>query len=137
MSNIQCFCCQKFGHYNQCTKRKDDKKRKGKQHGSAAIDDDEHPYQKKFKNENEEDLVFFPALSGIVADNSDICLVDNGASKQMTANHSSLTKLVEEGSALKVELGDNGKYEFKGVGSTPFQLELGGNIYLNDVFYVP
>jgi hypothetical protein len=36
-----------------------------------------------------------------------------------------------------VKLGDNAKYEVKGVGTTSFQLEYGNSLHMNDVLFVP
>jgi hypothetical protein len=37
----------------------------------------------------------------------------------------------------KVELGDNGTYAIKGIGSTSLKLELGWSLHLEEVLYVP
>jgi hypothetical protein len=44
---------------------------------------------------------------------------------------------IEENSRLHVELGDNAKYAFKGVGTTLFQLNSEKPLKMSEVLYVP
>jgi hypothetical protein len=46
--------------------------------------------------------------------------LDSGVSRHVTGSHKSLTSLTKENTRLQVELGDNGKYAVKGVGTTSF-----------------
>jgi len=62
--------------------------------------------------------------------------VNSGASRHMTGNHDHLSKLDEKNIAQRFELGYNGKYEVKGVGSSSFQLYSGGNVSINNILYV-
>jgi hypothetical protein len=55
----------------------------------------------------------------------------------MTSYRDSLKILTENNSSLQVELGDNAKYEIKGVGTTSFQLESGNSLHMKDVLFVP
>lgn len=55
----------------------------------------------------------------------------------MTGSHEHLSKLVKNKIAQRVELGDNDKYVLKGIGCSTFQLELGGNVSINNILYVP
>lgn len=38
---------------------------------------------------------------------------------------------------VNIELGDNGKYATKGVGTVSFERESGNTLHLKDVLYVP
>jgi hypothetical protein len=75
ISRIQCFRCDKYEHIvRNCPTRK-----KGRQH-AYTVDVDSKPPQ---RDEEVKDEVFFfiSALSGIVPTDSDIWLIDNGASR--------------------------------------------------------
>jgi hypothetical protein len=73
----------------------------------------------------------------MVPTNSDIWLIDGGASKHMTGYIEHLTDLVEKESHLHVVLGDNVRYIVKGVGSSSFQLDFDIPLQLSEVLYVP
>jgi hypothetical protein len=73
----------------------------------------------------------------MVPTNSDIWLIDNGASRHMTGYREHLTDLVEKESRLHVVLGDNARYIVKGVGSSSFQLDSDIPLQLSEVLYVP
>ena len=56
----------------------------------------------------------------------------------MTGNSTSLKEVKEKNnSSLKVELGDNSKYEVKGVGEAAFRLDSGKPVKMTDVLLVP
>lgn len=55
----------------------------------------------------------------------------------MTRNRDYLFELLENNFSQKVELGDNTKYEVKGIGTSYFQLEYEGNVPINNILYVP
>jgi hypothetical protein len=84
----------------------------------------------------EEAFLFISALSGMVPTDNDICLIDSGASRNMTRYRDNLTDLVEKETNLHV-LGDNAKYNVKGVGTSTFQLDSDIPLQLNEVLYVP
>jgi hypothetical protein len=62
--------------------------------------------------------------------------VDSGASRHMTRLWASITIFLEENLGLQVELGDNTKYAFKGVGTTSLHLESGNSLRMSDMLYV-
>jgi hypothetical protein len=72
-----------------------------------------------------------------VPTNSDIWLIDSGASRHMTEYREHHTDLVEKESRLHVVLGDNVRYTVKGVGSSSFQLDSDISLQLSEVLYVP
>jgi hypothetical protein len=131
ISKIQCFRCDKYGHIERnCPTRK-----KGRQHASTTDVDSEPPQ----RDEGIKDEVFFfiSSLSGTVPTNSDIWLIDSGASRHMTGYSEHLTDLVEKESCLHVVLGDNARYIVEGVGSSSFQLDSDIPLQLSEVLYVP
>jgi hypothetical protein len=131
ISKIQCFKCDKYGHIaRNCPTRK-----KGRQHAST-VDDDSEPPQRD-EDIKDEAFFFISALSGTVPTDSDIWLIDSGASRHMTGYKEHLTDLVEKESRLHVLLGDNARYTMKGVGSCTFQLDFDIALQLSEVLYVP
>jgi hypothetical protein len=85
----------------------------------------------------DEAFFFISTLSGTVPTDSDIWLIDSGASRHMTGYREHLTDLVEKESRLHVVLGDNARYTVKGVGSSSFQLDSDIPLQLSEVLYVP
>jgi len=55
----------------------------------------------------------------------------------MTGSRNLLLKVSEKHVSLQVELGDNAKYEVKGVGFVSFQLDSGDTFHLGKVLLVP
>jgi hypothetical protein len=130
ISRIQCFKCDKYGHIaRDCPTRK-----KGRQHASTA-DVDSEPHQRD-ENIKDEAFFFISTLSGTVPTDSDIWLIDSGASRHMTGYREHLTDLVEKESRLHVVLGDNARYTVKGVGTSSFQLDFDIPLQLSEVLYV-
>jgi hypothetical protein len=130
-SKIQCFRCDKYGHIaRDCPTRK-----KGRQHASI-VDVDSEPHQRD-EYIKDEAFFFISALSGTVPTNSDIWLIDSGASRHMTRYREHLIDLVEKESRLDVLLGDNARYTVKGVVSSTFQLNSDIPPQLSGVLYVP
>jgi hypothetical protein len=131
ISSIQCFRCDKYGHIaRNCPTKK-----KGRQHASTVdVDSERHQRDEDIKDEA---FFFISTLSGTVPTDSDIWLIDNGASRHMTRYREHLTDLVEKESCLHVVLGDNARYTVKGVGSSTFQLDSDIPLQLSEVLYVP
>jgi hypothetical protein len=134
LSKIQCFKCEKFGHYaRHCPLWKN-----RKQHASTADVDREPPQKKSRKaSKDDEEFFFISSLSGTIPTSSDIWLIDSGASRHMTGYREHLTDLVEKDSRLHVVLGDDARYTVKGSGATSFQLDSGTPLHLSDVLFVP
>jgi hypothetical protein len=88
ISKIQCFVCDKYGHIaRDCPTRK-----KRRQHASIAYVE----LPQRDEDKKDEAFFFISALSGIVPTDSDIWLIDNGASRHMTRYREHLTNLVEK-----------------------------------------
>jgi hypothetical protein len=85
----------------------------------------------------DEVFLFISTLLGTVPIDSDIWLIDSGASRHMTGYREHLIDLVEKESRLHVVLGDNARYTVKGVGSSSFQLDSDIPLQLTEVLYVP
>jgi hypothetical protein len=62
-------------------------------------------------------------LSGMVPTNDNTWLIDSGASMHMTCFKDHLTNFVEKETNLHVVLGDDARYNVKGVGTSTFQLD--------------
>jgi hypothetical protein len=78
ISRIQCFRCDKYGHIaRDCPTRK-----KGRQFAST-VDVDPEPHQRD-EDIKDEAFFFISTLSGTVPTDSDIWLIDSGASRHMT-----------------------------------------------------
>jgi transposase InsO family protein len=75
-------------------------------------------------------------LSGIVPTNYNAWLIDGGASRHMTSFRDHLTNFVEKETHLHVVLGDDARYNVKGVRTSTFQLDSDMQIQLREVLYV-
>jgi hypothetical protein len=93
MSNVQCFRCDKYGHYvKNCPTWK-----KGKKHASTANVDLEPPQRKsRNANMNDEEFFFSSSLSSMVPTSNDVWLIDSGASRHVIGYREHLTDLVEK-----------------------------------------
>ena len=102
-------------------KRKEYKKRinnNKRHHAHLAEDEDEEeeeegPPRKQAREEDAEAYVLFSALSRSVTHGEDTWLIDSGASKHMTGQKKTLSKLEEKNSPQKVSLGDDYQYPIK------------------------
>jgi hypothetical protein len=77
-----------------------------------------NPRLQRDEDIKEEALLFISTLSGMVPTNDDTWLIDSGASKHITGFRNHLTDLVEKETNLHVVLGDDAKYNVKGVGTS-------------------
>jgi hypothetical protein len=62
-------------------------------------------------------------LLGMVLINDNTWLIDNGSSKHMTGIRNHLTHFIEKETHLHVVLGDDSRYNVRGVGTSTFQLD--------------
>jgi hypothetical protein len=85
----------------------------------------------------EEAFLFISTLTGTIPTDNDIWLIDNGASRHMIGYRDHLTNLVEKEINLHVVLGDNARYNVKGVGTSTCQLDSDIPLQLSEVLYVP
>ena len=74
--------------------------------------------------------------SGMVPTNDNTWLIDRGASRHMTSLRDHLTHLVEKETHLHVVLGDDARYNVRGV-ETTFQLDSDMELQLKGELYVP
>ena len=81
--------------------------------------------------------MLFSTLSGSVTPREDTWLIDSGASKHMTGQNKTLSKLEEKSSPQKVSLGDDYQYLIKGVGEASYKIDSGNPLKMKDVLYVP
>jgi hypothetical protein len=77
------------------------------------------------------------ALSGMVPINDNTWLIDSGASKHITDIRNHLTDFVDKETHLHVVLGDDARYNVRGVVSSTFQLDSDMQRKLEEVLYVP
>jgi hypothetical protein len=76
-------------------------------------------------------------LSGMVPINDNTWLIDSGASRHMTGIRNHLAHFVEKETHLHVVLGDDARYNVRGVGTSTFQLDSDMQLKLEEVLYVP
>jgi hypothetical protein len=76
-------------------------------------------------------------LSGMVPINENTWLIDSGASRHMTDISNHLTHFIEKETHLHVVLGDDARYNVRGVGTSTFQLDSDMQLKLEEVLYVP
>jgi hypothetical protein len=72
----------------------------------------------------------------MVPTNDNTWLIDRGDSRHMTGFRDHLTNFVEKETNLHVVLGDNARYNVKGVGTSTFQLDFDMQLQLSEVLYV-
>jgi hypothetical protein len=142
LSEVRCFNCNKLGHYaKDCRNPLSKKKQKGRFHASVATKEEE-PQRKRTKTASKEqeqrrENYLVSTLFDAVTKSKEIWLVDSGASKHMTCFKQNLVNYRDEKFNVKVELGDDGTYAIKGVGSTSFQLQSGNLFHVEEIIYVP
>jgi hypothetical protein len=69
--------------------------------------------------------------------NDNTWLIDSGASRHMTVLRNHLTGFIEKETHLHVVLGDDVRYNVRGVGTSTFQLDSNMQLKLEEVLYVP
>jgi hypothetical protein len=72
-----------------------------------------------------------------VTPGKDTWLIDSGASKHMTGQKNTLSKLIVKDSTQKVSLGDDYQYPIKGMGEATCKFDSGTPMRMKDVLYVP
>ena len=63
----------------------------------------------------------------------DTWLIDSGASKHMTGQKKTLSRLEEKASPQKVALGDDYQYPIKGVGEASYKLDSGTPLKMKEI----
>jgi hypothetical protein len=72
----------------------------------------------------------------MVLTNDNTWLIDSGASRHMTDLINHLTYFVEKETHLHVVLGDDSRYNVRGIGTSTFQLDSNMQLQLEEVLYV-
>ena len=100
VSKVQCFICQKQGHFgSQCPDMK--KKSNTQMAGSAEVDEFNRNFDEEFRL-----IVCMESTTGIC-----IWYIDSGASSHMTGKNIFFRDLQEGGTGIHVELGDHAWYQ--------------------------
>jgi hypothetical protein len=142
LSKVRCYNCNKLGHYaRDCRNPPSKQKRKGKFHASVAAEEEEEFQKKRTRaatkeQEQQRESYLVSTLFGAITNSVDTWLVDNEASRHMIGHKKTLVNYREKKFNAKVELGDDGTYDIKGVGSTSFQLQLGNVLHVEEFLYV-
>jgi len=63
--------------------------------------------------------------------------LDSGVSFHMTRNKDFFSNLEERDLQLHIEIGDDGRYNTKGIVIVTFKRELGSHLHLKNVMFVP
>lgn len=125
LSHLECFKCDKFGHYAK------DCPTKPKQQASIA-DVGEISLQKDSSG-----FLFYSTLSSNVPTDNNTWLIDSGASHHSTGFREHLSNLVERDSSVQIIIGDDACYFVKGVGTSTLHLDSSISLQLSDVLFVP
>lgn len=103
---------------------------------ASIVDVDPKPHQRN-EDIQDEAFLFISTLSSMVPTDNDIWLINSGAPRNMTIYRDDPTYIVEKETSLHVVLGDNPRYNVKGVGTSTFQLDSDIPLQLSEVLYVP
>lgn len=136
MSKIECFRCDKMGHFSSVcpdrllklqiateTKEKDDATQEAEELMMHEV---------VYLNEKNVNPLDFEASS----DNDKVWYLDNGGSNHMTGNRKYF-KNIDESITGKVRFGDDSRIDIKGKGPILFLTKDGGKKILADVYYIP
>lgn len=86
------------------------------------------------EQKNNEDFLFFSALSINVPTDCNTWLIDSGASRHITGYREPLSDLIEKESNLHVVIGDDARYLVRGFSFTLLNLDSGISLHLSDIF---
>ena len=131
-SKIQCFRCDKMGHYaSTCPDRLLKLQEVTETKDESTLEAEELMMQEVvYLNEKNVN----PKEFEISKDN--IWYLDNGASNHMTG-HRKYFNRIDESITGKVRFGDDSRIDIKGKGSILFCTKDGGKKILSDVYYIP
>ncbi|WJX17845.1 hypothetical protein P8452_07710 [Trifolium repens] len=125
-SKIQCYNCDKYGHYaNEC---KNPKKKKGQ-------DNEEEAKVAHDSSGSEDETSFMVTIADEAAD-SMVWYFDSGCSNHMTGNRSILTDF-DECLNTKIRLASSDSIKAEGMGNVVIQRSNGKKAVIEKVLYVP
>ena len=132
MSKIQCFRCDKNGHYaSTCPDRLLKLQEVTETKDESTLEAEELMMQEVvYLNEKNVNPKEFEASK------DNVWYLDNGTSNHMTGNRKSF-KRIDESITGKVRFGDDSRIDIKGKGSILFYSKDGGKNLLADVYYIP
>jgi hypothetical protein len=146
LSKVRRFNCNKLGHYAKDYRNPpSQQRRKGRFHASVANKEAEpqnEPQRRRTRvatkeQEQHREYYLISTLSGTITKSEDVWLMNSGASKHMTGFKQNLVNYRDKKFKVKVELGDDGRYDIKGFGSASFQLRSGNVFHIDEILYVP
>ena len=107
MSKVRCFNCHKIGHYTTNYPLKKSKK------GSLEISEGE-----ALASHFEMDFTLIACMVSLMM--GCVWYLDSGASFHMTGDKKIFSALEEKDFKMRIEMGDNGRYNVLGVGTVDF-----------------
>lgn len=142
VSKVECFRCDKFGHYasncpDRLLKLQEAQETQEDENANTQAADELLMHEVK-SNElvylNERNVK--PKDFETSSDGANVWYLDNGASNHMTGNRDYFYSL-DECIAGKVRFGDNSRIDIRGKGSILFTIKSGDKKVLHDVYYLP
>lgn len=124
MSKVRCFNCHKMGLY--VTNFPSKKSKKGSSEGSEG---------KALASQFEMDFTLITCMVSLMM--GCVWYLDSGASFHMTGDKNLFSALEEKDLKMRIEMGDDGRYNVSGVGMVAFEREYGDPLTLTDVMYFP
>ncbi|WJX25474.1 hypothetical protein P8452_14509 [Trifolium repens] len=122
MKEVQCYCCDKFGHYaRNCPENEDS-------------DKDEAQYADEGGSDYDDSLLM--AITNSDADKLNVWYFDSGCSNHMTGNRSILIDF-DECLNTKIKLANNEFIMAEGIGNVRVQMSNGKKAVIEKVLYVP
>jgi sarcosine oxidase delta subunit len=122
-SKIQCFCCNKWGHYASECQNKGKKKQDNEAHHAR-------------QNDSDSDGVLLMVTTNTADDHSKLWYLDTGCSNHMTGHREWLLEFDEKFKST-VKFADNSTVSVKGKGKVMVQRKNGNHTFVTDVLYVP
>lgn len=127
LSKIKFFHCHEFGQYSpKCLERKEES---SKDHVAASTE--VYAFSAQFKK----DFLLIACMESSTYNS--VWYIDSRASFHMTRNKKSFSHLKEKDMQFRIDLGDDGMYATRGIGTINFQRESSNPLHLRDVLYVP
>ncbi|KAK2352556.1 putative mitochondrial protein [Trifolium repens] len=122
-SKIQCYNCDKWGHYASECRGKGKKKQENEAHHARH-------------NDSDFDGVLLMVTTNSEGDNSQLWYLDTGCSNHMTGHRDWLLEF-DDKFRSKVKFADNSTISVEGKGKVLVQRKNGNHTFVTDVLYVP